>query len=122
MAYRQPGYSIWKPQLGIEEFKRSDYRELYENGGSPKVDSIPWFNRICDDTILDNYLSEVFITSETNGVLGQSSYDSQPLSEDQLILLPYQVHAFSLRSRKWGASNLTNLEATLTSGDSPAEH
>ncbi|KAL8911012.1 MAG: hypothetical protein Q9171_003748 [Xanthocarpia ochracea] len=76
MAYRQPDYSIWKPQLGIEEFKRSDYRELYEDGCAPKEDCTRWHNRIHDDTVLDNYLSEVFITSEINGVLGQSSYDS----------------------------------------------
>ena len=122
MAYRQPDYLIWKPQLGIEEFKRSDYRELYENGCAPKENCAIWHNRICDDTVLDNYLSEVFITSEINGGLGQSSYDSQSLSEDQLMLLPYRVHAFSLRSRKWGASDLTNLGATLTFDDSPAEH
>ncbi|KAL8980795.1 MAG: hypothetical protein Q9205_004224 [Flavoplaca limonia] len=109
MAYRQPDYLGWKPQLGIEEFKRSDYRELYENGCPSKEICTPWHNRICDDTVLDNYLSEVFITSETNGVLGQSSYDSQPLSEDQLILLPYRVHAFSLRSRKWVPLNIENL-------------
>ncbi|KAL8857165.1 MAG: hypothetical protein Q9178_006220 [Gyalolechia marmorata] len=84
MAYRQPEYSVWKPQLGIGEFMRSDYRELYESACIlEEKDCETWHNRICDDTVLDNYLSEVFITSEINGGLGQSSYDI-PLNIENL--------------------------------------
>ncbi|KAL8921440.1 MAG: hypothetical protein Q9172_004032 [Xanthocarpia lactea] len=83
MAYRQPDYSIWKPQLGIEEFERSDYRELYECACTLKEDCTRWHNRIHDDTDLDNHLSEFFMNSEINGILGQSSYDL-PLNIENL--------------------------------------
>lgn len=106
-AFRQ--LHEWRPLLGIRDFMHPDCRELYEDECIGKECFRLPHNRICDDTALDNFLSDAFINAETNGLLHEISNDSQALSEDQLILLPYRVQGYSLRSRNWGPSKFPNL-------------
>ncbi|KAL8643054.1 MAG: hypothetical protein Q9226_008435, partial [Calogaya cf. arnoldii] len=67
---------------------------------------------------LDNFLSDTIINAETNGLLHESPYDSQALSEDQLILLPYRVQGYSLRSRNWVPLNIDHL-SDIANDDAP---
>ncbi len=48
-----------------------------------------------------------FVNDESHGVLLESRSANQNLGESQLVLLPYRVHGYSLRSRNWGMSNYT---------------
>ncbi|KAL8758367.1 MAG: hypothetical protein Q9199_001542 [Rusavskia elegans] len=106
-AFRQ--LNKWRPLLGIREFEHPDIRELYEDACTGNECFRLSHNRICDDTQLDNFLSDAFINAEINGLLHESPYDSQALSEDQLILLPYRVQGYSLRSRIWGNRHQVDL-------------
>ena len=45
-----------------------------------------------------------FLNAESRGIFLESHGISERLTEDQLILLPFRVHGFSLRSRKWSMS------------------
>ncbi|KAI4261055.1 MAG: hypothetical protein L6R42_003740, partial [Xanthoria sp. 1 TBL-2021] len=115
-AFRQ--FHTWKPLLGIKDFVHPDCRELYEDGCVGKECFNLAHNRISDDTALDDFLSVAFINDETNGLLHQSAYDSQALSEDQLILLPYRVQGYSLRSRNWVPLNIDHL-SDIENDDAP---
>lgn len=59
-------------------------------------------NAVFDDTIFDKLQMDRFLNVESHGMFVESRDGSQTLSKDQLILLPYLVHGFSLRSRNWG--------------------
>lgn len=90
-----------KPRLGIREFAKTEYRETFEDLCKDDVDQCLNVNhsRISDDTKLDDYLSLIFLNDEGKGLLLGGPYKIQALSEDQLLLLPYCVPAFSLKSR-----------------------
>lgn len=81
-------------------------------------------NSIVDDTEFDKLQMDRFLNIESHGIFLESRGVSQLLTEDQLILLPYCVHGFSLRSRKWGMSIVTSNERAmmLTHDYSPIEH
>lgn len=104
LAFRQPQYAKYRPQLGLMESSLSDCRETYEDC------CVDWeclrksHNRILDDTKFDDFRTDNFVNAQAEGLLLESSYSDQTLSEDQLILLPHGVHGFSLRSRRWGLS------------------
>ncbi|KAI4262402.1 MAG: hypothetical protein L6R42_002424, partial [Xanthoria sp. 1 TBL-2021] len=97
-----------KPLLGIRDFVHPDCRELYEDACTGNECFRLSHNPICDDTQLDNFLSDAIINAETNGLLHESPYDSQALSEDQLILLPYRVQGYSLRSLPLNIDHLSD--------------
>ena len=61
-------------------------------------------NGLVDDTEFDRRQMDRFLNVESRGIFLESRGDSQILTEDQLILLPYRVQGFSLRSRKWRMS------------------
>lgn len=84
----------------------SDCRETYEDRCLEDGCLQLFHNRIINDTIFDDFRTDNFVNTEAEGLLLESSYIDQPLSEDQLILLPYGVHGFSLRSRRWGLLDL----------------
>ena len=63
-------------------------------------------NALIDDTDFDKLQMDKFLNLESHGMFLESRGVSQILTEDQLILLPYRVHGFSLRSRKWGMSTV----------------
>lgn len=81
-------------------------------------------NSIVDDTEFDKLQMDRFLNIESHGIFLESRGVSQLLTEDQLILLPYCVHGFSLRSRKWGMSIVTSNERAmmLIYDYSPIEH
>lgn len=68
-------------------------------------------NSLVDDTKFDKLQMDRFLNVESHGMFLESRGVSQVLSEDQMILLPYRVQGFSLRSRKWGSSNFTNVDS-----------
>ena len=88
--------------MGIEVSSYPDPREIYEDKCSDKKCNTWAHNAIRVDTTFDDLRSENFTNSDSNGMLLEKSHKALPLSEDQLILLPYRVHGFSLRSRNWG--------------------
>lgn len=63
-------------------------------------------NCILDDTQLDNLWTTKFLSLEETGILLVSRHKRQSLTEDQTILLPGGVYAFSLRHRSWGGFGL----------------
>ena len=65
-----------------------------------------------------------FLGTESHGMFLESRGVSQNLTEEQLILLPFRVHGFSLRSRNWGMSIVTIIEESvmLSHGYSSAEY
>lgn len=81
-------------------------------------------NALIDDTAFDKLQMDRFLNVESHGVFLESRSLSQVLTEDQLILLPYKVPGFSLRSRKWGVSIIANSErfVLLTHKNSPSEY
>ena len=108
-SFRQTDYANFKPQIGIQGATRADVREVYqdrcpvdeeETTQCGKLDH----NSLIDDTELDRREMDRFLNVESRGIFLESSGDSQILTEDQLILLPYRVQGFSLRSRKWRMS------------------
>lgn len=101
-AFRQHPYSQNRPQLGLRGKSSSDYREIYEDRCRGEKCTFADHNRILDDTVLDDSLTERFVNAETDGLLLENAYREKALNEDQLILLSCCVHGFSLRSRNWG--------------------
>ena len=125
-AFRQPNYAIHKPQIGLQEPTRADARELYE-------DTCPAHsyqcmdqnhNSLVDDTDFDKLQMDRFLNVESRGMFLESRGTSPVLTEDQLILLPYRVHGFSLRNRQWGLSTIVINEGLtmLIVDHSPIEH
>lgn len=88
--------------MGFQPASSADYREVYEDRCADNCCYQSHHNYIVDDTILDELRRIHFINTESEGNLLKIRHCSQVLSEDQLLLLPSHVHAFSLRSRKWG--------------------
>ena len=70
-------------------------------------------NGLVDDTEFDRREMDRFLNVESRGIFLESRGDSQILTEDQLILLPYRVQGFSLRSRKWRMSLVTIREISF---------
>lgn len=110
MAFRQLQYAKRRPTFGIKEFDNPDCGELYEDICTNNECSRLLHNQICDDTALDDFLSDSFIDAESNGLLHESSNENRALSEGQLIMLPFRVHGFSLRSRNWGPSKFPHVK------------
>lgn len=106
LAFRQDQHSKYRPQLGLAESSLSDCREMYGDRCTEDECLKLRHNRIADDTKLDDFRTDTYVNAEAEGLLLEGSYADQPLSEDQLILLPHGVHGFSLRSRRWGLSDL----------------
>ena len=105
-AFRQYPYSRNRPELGLDGKAWPDVRETYEDRCNGDECMLWCHNRILNDTILDIDRSRRFVNAETDGLLLENAYREKALSEDQLILLPYCVHGFSLRSRKWGTMEI----------------
>ena len=108
-SFRQPDYAKFKPQIGIQGATRADVREVYqdrcladeeETTQCGKLDH----NSLVDDTEFDRRQMDRFLNAESREIFLEPRDDSQILTEDQLILLPYRVQGFSLRSRKWRMS------------------
>ena len=125
-AFRQPGYAKHRPQIGLQGPTRADARELYEDhcaaNGYQCLEQT--HNSLVDDTEFDKLQMDRFLNVESRGKFLESREISPVLTEDQLILLPYRVHGFSLRSRQWGMSIVTINEGltTLIFDHSPIEH
>lgn len=111
-SFRQPDYASHKPQIGLKGATRADEREVYEDRCASdedqclKVDH----NSLVDDTKFDKLQMDRFLNVESHGMFLESRGVSQVLSEDQMILLPYRVQGFSLRSRKWVPLNIDLLQ------------
>ena len=106
-SFRQTDYAKFKPQIGIQGATRADVRELYQDRCSPEGKyqcTKLSHNRLVDDTEFDRRQMDRFLNVESRGIFLESRGDSQVLTADQLILLPYRVQGFSLRSRKWRMS------------------
>lgn len=108
-AFRQSDYAKYKPQIGLQGATRADEREVYEdrcpaNEGDQclKLDH----NNLVVDTEFDKMQMDRFLNVESRGMFLESRGVAQALTEDQLILLPYRVHGFSLRSRHWVPLNI----------------
>lgn len=74
-------------------------------------------NGLVVDTLFDKLRMDRFLNVESHGMFLESRGVSHNLTEDQLILLPYRVNGFSLRSRKWGMST-----AAITEGSWMLSH
>ena len=96
----------WRPRLGLQNFSSPDYNELYEDVCTEEECLIWDHNRILDDNELDDVQTENFVNAEADGLLLESPYTNQALSEDQLILLPYLVHGYPLRDRNCSMADL----------------
>lgn len=126
-AFRQSDYAKYKPQIGLQGATRADEREVYEDRCPAdegdqclKLDH----NNLVVDTEFDKMQMDRFLNVESRGMFLESRGVAQALTEDQLILLPYRVHGFSLRSRHWGMS-LVAINARsmmLISGYSPIKY
>lgn len=81
-------------------------------------------NSLVDDREFDKLQMDRFLNVDSRGMFLESRGSSQTLTKDQLILLPYRVHGFSLRSRKWGMSIVAINEVfiVLNYGYSPIEY
>ena len=81
-------------------------------------------NSLIDDTEFDKLQMDRFLNVDSRGMFLESRGISRVPTEDQLILLPYRVHGFSLRSRQWGMSTVAINEGLkmLISDHSPIEH
>ena len=114
-AFRQPDYAIHKPQIGPQGATTADYREVYEDYCPVhKIQCLRTdHNNLVDDTEFDKLRMDRFLNNESHGIFLESRTVSQTLTEDQLILLPYRVHGFSLRSRKWGMSIVAINEGSM---------
>ena len=131
-SFRQTHYAKFKPQLGIQGATRADVRELYEQRRSRETDEEEEEDQredlghsgLVDDTEFDRRQMDRFLNVESRGKFLESRADSQTLTEDQLILLPYRVQGFSLRSRKWRMSLVAMNEGSvlLICNRSPIEH
>ena len=125
-AFRHPDYAKYKPQIGLEGATKADERELYEDWCA--VDSNQCLkrshNRLFDDTRYDKLQMDRFLDVESHGMFLESRDVSHVLTDDQLILLPYRVHGFSLRSRRWGMFTVAIIEGSviLTCGYSLIRH
>ena len=125
-AFRQPGNAEHKPQIGLQGPTRADARELYEDwcpaNGPQCMEQL--HNSLVDDTEVDKLQMDRFLNVESRGMFLESRGVSPVLTEDQLILLPYRVQGFSLRSRQWGMSIVAINEGLtmLISDHSPIEH
>lgn len=102
-AFRQRGYHKYAPQLGIQGNSFADVRELYDDVCSTSKCLQEDHNCILDDTQFDIFRKDKFVNAASSGLLQKTHQSTQNLSEDQLILLPYCIHGFSLRNRKWGS-------------------
>ena len=125
-SFRQPDYAKHKPQIGLQGATRADEREVYEDRCPEEVKAcLRWdHNSLIDDTEFDKLQMDRFLNVQAHGMFLESRGVSQILTDDQLVLLPYRVQGFSLRSRKWRTSILAINEGsvTLTYGYSPIEH
>lgn len=125
-SFRQPDYAKHKPQIGLRGGSWADEREVYEDRCPAEIKPCLRMdhNSLVDDTEFDKLQMERFLNVEAHGMFFESRGGSQILTEDQLILLPYRVQGFSLRSRKWRMSVLAINEGSvvLTYGYSPIEH
>lgn len=85
---------------------RADEREVYEDRCPADTDQCLKMdhNNLVVDTEFDKTQMDRFLNVESHRMFLESRRVSQTLTEDQLILLPYRVHGFSLRSRNWGVS------------------
>lgn len=112
LSFRQPDYAKHKPQIGLQGATRADEREVYEDRCPAELDPCLRMdhNSLVNDTEFDKLQMDRFLNVESNGRFLDSRSVSQILSEDQLILLPYRVHGFSLRSRKWVPLNIDLLQ------------
>ena len=113
LAFRQPEYAHRKPQIGLQGPTEADPRELFESLCGLHDCTQAECNQLNDDTELDKALMNDFINDESVSFLKEVYAGASVLDEEQLILLPYCVHAFSLRNRNWGLWILVrvNLEA-----------
>ena len=115
-SFRQPEYAKHKPQIGPQGATKADEREVYEDSCSAEVKN-PCLqighNALVDDTDFDKLRMDMFLNVESHGMFLESQGVSRVLTEDQLILLPYRVHGFSLRSRKWGMSTAAINEESM---------
>ena len=125
-AFRQTNYAIHKPQIGLQGPTMADARELYEDRCPAKGYQCmeQSHNSLLDDTVFDKLQMDRFLNVESRGMFLESRGMSPVLTEDQLILLPYRVHGFSLRSRQWGLSTVAINEGLtmLIVDHSPIEH
>lgn len=114
-SFRQPDYARHKPQIGLQGATRADEREIYEDrctldeGLCLRNDH----NALVDDTIFDKLQMDRFLNVESHGMFLESRGESQILNEDQMVLLPFRVHGFSLRSRKWRMSSTAINEGSV---------
>ena len=111
-SFRQPDYATYKPQIGLQGATRSDEREVYEDRCAADEDQCLEMNHnsLVDDTEFDKLQMDRYLNIESHGMFLESRGISQILTEDQLILLPYRVQGFSLRSRKWRTSIFAKLK------------
>ena len=114
-SFRQPENAIHKPQIGLQRATIADVREVYEDHCSANKSQCMRMNHNClvDDTEFDKQQMDRFLNVESRGMFLETRESSQTLTEDQLILLPYRVHGFSLRSRKWGMSAVAVNERSM---------
>ena len=103
-AFRTPAYANLKPEIGIQGPKYSDRRELYEDrcvGAQCFQETHNW---IVDDEVFDESRRDHYINVESKQTLQETRHSNQAWTADQLILLPFRVPGFSLRTRRWGQS------------------
>ena len=91
--------------MGFRGASCSDIRELYEDRCLDQKCYRVDHNWIVDDELFDEVRKDHFINVESGGMLEASLDSTQALSEDQLMLLPYRVHGYALRTRFWGQSH-----------------
>ena len=108
-SYRQPDNANQKPQIGLRGVTKADEREVYQDRCTPDGarQCLRWdHNALIDDTEFDKRQTDRFLNVGSHGMFLESRGGPQTLNDDQLLLLPFRVQGFSLRTRKWGASKI----------------
>ena len=103
---QRPDKADWMPTLGMKEPTEPDMKEIeYSHINCESEDcgichnpdpAKRWF---FDHLEFDRRQSKAYVTSQE---IGNRPFGEGELREHQLILLPYRVFGFVLRSRKWG--------------------
>ena len=97
------------PSIGFQSKLDCDLREVQEVQRSCGFETCHSFDDIHRDLIwFDIPLSEEFLTNQKPHLAPVE--DPEELGEDERILLPYSLHGFVLRNKKWRTFNIDKVE------------
>ena len=96
------------PDIGFQSTLDYDPRELREIPDGCGVENCKVYENIFQDYDFDSKVSERFLANQKPHLT--PVVDPEELGEDERVLLPYSVHGFVLRSRKWRTFDIDKVE------------